>query len=76
MPEEVQELLEAADEDVESDVIANSVNGDLHKLIAETRHFAAVLYAPGDAKVDDGNGKGLETFPPAEMRAAFSAWLS
>ena len=44
MPDDVQGYLDAADEDLEAEEIANSVNGDLHLLIDEARHFAAVLY--------------------------------
>lgn len=33
----------------------------------------AILYAPGDTKIDDGNGP--EVFPPASMRHAFLQFL-
>lgn len=75
MPEHVLEMLSAADEDVTAEVMSNSINGDLHHLIVEARHFAAVIYAPGEAKFDDGSGKGLVLFPPQEMRDVFDDFL-
>lgn len=55
----------------QAETFANTVNGELHNLITATRHFAAVLYAPGDVCVDDGNGRGKTKFPPTSLRVAF-----
>ena len=44
IPDDVQGYLTTAEEDLEAEGFAASVNGDLHLLIAETRHFAAILY--------------------------------
>lgn len=75
MPEKIHVLLDAAVDDVDAEVIANSINGDLHHLIDEARHFAAILYAPGDVKLPDKRArkkKGkLTEFPPPAMRNAF-----
>ena len=51
------------------------VNGDLHHVITATRHLAAALFAPGDAKMDDGDGRGDAKFPPESMRLAFRSFL-
>lgn len=56
MPDDVAEYLFNAEQDVEAEQQAGSVNKDLQQLIEATRHFAAVLYAPGDVKIDDGSG--------------------
>lgn len=47
------------------------VNGDLHHVITATRHLAAALFAPGDARIEDGSGRGESRFPPESMRLAF-----
>ena len=44
-------------------------------VIAETRHFAAVLFATGDVQLDEGDGRGKTRFPPESMRLAFMAFL-
>lgn len=75
MPEDALMLLDAADEDVTSEVMANSINGNLHTLIEEARHFAAVLYAPGESKMDFKDGNGPVVFPPPRMRAAYMSFL-
>lgn len=64
MPAEVEKLVAQAKEDLEAERLADSVNRDLDQLIAAARHFAAVLYAPGDVKID-----GV-TFPPMSMRTS------
>lgn len=45
----------------QAEEMANSVNGNLRHIISETRHFAAVLFAPGDVEIDDGDGLPLQT---------------
>ena len=44
MPDDVQQYLDQAEEDLEAEELADSVNGDLHILIAAMRLFAAVLH--------------------------------
>ena len=60
MPSEITKLLEDADEDAEAEHVVNVINNALRLVISETRHLAAVLYAPGDAKIDNGNGRRLQ----------------
>ena len=57
----------------QAEQVAKSVNGQLHRLITEARHFAAVLFAPGDVLVDAGDGRGKKVFPPESMRKAWVA---
>ncbi len=75
MPDNTELLLQTADEDIEAEEFAKVVNGELSSLLAETHHLAAVLYAPGDVVMDEGDGRGKTQFPPEAMRKAFSGFL-
>lgn len=75
MPPQVMALLGDAFQDIEAEEFAGKVHRDLHHVIAETRVLAAVLYAPGDARLDSGDGRGPQQFPPPSMDVAFMAWL-
>lgn len=70
MPDEIEKLIDTANEDLEAERLADSVNRDLSKLVLECRHFAAVIYAPGDVKI------GGSTFPPQSLRTAVRSYPS
>lgn len=55
----------------QAETFTHTVNGELGRLVEETHYFAAVLYAPGDVSIDDGDGRGKTTFPPKSLRVAF-----
>lgn len=55
----------------QAETFTHAVNAELGRLVAETRYFAAVLYAPGEVSVDDGDGRGKTTFPPKSLQVAF-----
>ena len=71
IPPDIEKMLEHAEEDMEAEVLAASVNADLTHVISEARHLAAALYATGEVRLDDGHAEGTAAFPPKPMRVAF-----
>ena len=43
MPKHVSDHVEAAEEDLHAEEIADSVNGNLHHVVEEAKHFASVM---------------------------------
>ena len=69
VPADIKFALDAADQDAEANKILDCVDGDLHIVIAETRHLGAVLFAAGNTKVDG------QIFPPMAIRTVFRRFV-